>query len=128
MLAAFGFTAASSRLDFTPAEQRMTDYLEARHAASTPEEIAEFKENRKAIEDGTASPQATMKAEKELATPFNTKMFKKLTYEEALDVYHNYASAEEKDMMEPILAMKRARALRNDPEKVEKIEEAVGVE
>jgi hypothetical protein len=51
-------------------------------------------------------------------TPYLVKLFKGLPYEQAIDIYENHATPEEREILQPLMDKKRDRLLKRDPERV----------
>lgn len=110
-----GMTRASNDYDLTKAEKRMRDLKRSAHTPLTPEQVAKYHEDdEQRIENPTR--RELRKAIKEKNLDYAERMFKGMSYAEALDIYMNYATPEEKKVLFPLLRIKRANTIKAHPE------------
>jgi hypothetical protein len=117
-----GFGPPPRSYDWTPAEKKLNEILERDQVAHTQQEMDEFRARRDAVLAGDMGPKAMAKAMKELDTDWIVKMFKKVDYEQAVNVFDNFASPEEQQLLKPYLEKKRKSLTRRDPLKAEEVD------
>lgn len=113
VLTGAGFSNAPRQMDMTPAENKMLEIIESDETPKTQEEIDEAKASHQALlrSHTAAGRHALAEARK----PDVERMFEKLTYIQARDIYENYANAQERHVLKPLLDRKRANLLRRNP-------------
>lgn len=109
-LSAFGFPKAPSDLDFTPAEKLARSLV--KHQPETPEELADWRSRREALENGTASREDVKKYLRTQRLTWLQRQVKGMGYGDALDVF-DVANPEERGELTHILETKRKNALKS---------------